>query len=83
MCMKNNPLKKLQESLNTSAIELYSNKRVIVFDCRCVVDYSSDYILLGLDDMKLKICGNNLVANSFSFGQTDIDGEILSLEFIR
>lgn len=80
--MKNNPLKRLQENMNASAIEIYSNKRVIVFDCSCVIDYSPEHIVLGLGELKLKICGKNLVADSFSFGQTDINGEITSLEFV-
>lgn len=79
--MKSNPWKKLQDNINSSAIEIYSNKRIIVFDCGCVIDYSPEHIVLGLGELKLKICGKQLVCNSFAFGQTDINGEILSLEF--
>ncbi len=80
--MKLNPLKGVKEDLNNCAIELYGNKRVIVLDCKCVVDYSRDHIVLNLGDLNLKISGNNLVADSFVFGQTDVKGEIISLEFV-
>ena len=80
--MKLNGLKNIKEDLNNCAIELYSNKRVIVLDCKCVVDYSKECIVLDLGKINLKIKGENLVADSFVFGQTDISGHILSLEFI-
>ncbi len=80
--MKLNSIKKLGENISASAIELYSDKRVIVMDCRSVVDYSEDCIVLDIGDKKLRIRGERLVADSFSFGQTDIKGRIFSLEFI-
>ncbi len=80
--MKFNRLKTINENINSCAIELFSNNRVIVTDCKCVVDYSSEYIVLNLGDLNLKISGENLVADSFVFGQTDIKGNIKKLEFI-
>lgn len=80
--MKLKRLRNFTEDLDNSTIELYGNKRLIVLDCKCVVDYSRDYIVLNLGDLNLKICGKNLVADSFVFGQTDITGEIVSLEFV-
>ena len=80
--MKLSGLKNIKEDLNNCAIELYSNKRIIVLDCKCVVDYSKDCIVLDLGELNLRIKGENLVADSFVFGQTDISGQILSLEFI-
>ena len=80
--MKFNGLKNIKEDINSCAIELYSNKRIIILDCKCVVDYSKDCIVLDLGNLSLRIKGRNLVADSFVFGQTDINGEIISLEFI-
>lgn len=80
--MKINRLKSVSENINSCAIELFSNTRVIVTDCKCVVDYSEEYIVLNLGDLNLKITGDNLVADSFVFGQTDIKGNIRKLEFI-
>lgn len=80
--MKFNSIKKLGENINASAIELYSDGRVIVMDCKSVVDYSEDCIVLNIGDKNLRIKGEKLVADSFSFGQTDIKGKIISLEFI-
>ena len=46
------------------------------------MDYSKDCIVLDLGELNLRIKGENLVADSFVFGQTDISGQIISLEFI-
>jgi hypothetical protein len=51
-------------------------------DCKSVVDYSEDCMVLDIGDRQVRITGENLVADSFSFGQTDIRGKIISLEFI-
>ena len=75
-------IKNVAEDMQSCAIELYGNKRLIVLDCKCVVDYSQDHIVLNLGDLNLKITGENLVADSFVYGQTDINGEIISLEFV-
>ncbi len=80
--MKINRFKSVSENINSCTIELFSNSRVIVTDCKCVVDYSNEYIVLNLGTLNLKITGRNLVADSFSFGQTDIKGNIEKLEFI-
>lgn len=80
--MKFNMLKKMESDFKSPAIELYGNKRIIVLDCKCVIDYSKDTIVLDLGDVNLRIRGVNLVANSFTFGQTDINGDIMSLEFV-
>lgn len=80
--MKFNGLKSIKEDINNCAIELYSNKRIIILDCKGVVDYSKDCIVLDLGELSLRIKGKNLVADSFVFGQTDINGDITSLEFI-
>ena len=75
-------LKNIKEDINNCAIELYSNKRIIIFDCKCVIDYSKDCIVLDLGELKMRIKGENLVADSFVFGQTDINGKITGVEFI-
>ena len=81
-CMKLKTLKNVKEDMDNCAIELYGNKSLIVLDCKCVVDYSQDHIVLNLGELNLKISGKNLVADSFVYGQTDINGEITSLEFV-
>lgn len=80
--MKFNAIKNIESNFKSPAIELYGNKRVIILDCKCVIDYSCENIVLNLGEINLKISGRNLVTNSFTFGQTDINGEILSLEFV-
>ncbi len=80
--MKLKKIKSVTEDLENCAIELYGNKRLIILDCKCVVDYSQDHIVLNLGELNLKISGKNLVADSFVYGQTDINGEIVSLEFV-
>ncbi len=80
--MKFKSIKKLGENLSLSSIELHSDKRIVIMDCKSVIDYSEDCIVLDIGDKKLKIRGEKLVADSFSFGQTDIKGRIFSVEFI-
>lgn len=80
--MKNNPLKKFREDFIAPAIELYFDKRVIITDCESVVDYSRDTVVLCLGEKNIRVSGENLVVNSFCYGQTDITGKINSLEFV-
>lgn len=79
--MKLKLMKSIEESVSDSTIEIFGNRRIIVMDCKCVVDYSKDSITLDLGNHCIKISGENLIADSFVFGQTDITGEIKALEF--
>ncbi len=80
--MKLNRIRAVSENINSCTIELFSDTRVIITDCKCVVDYSKEHMVLNLGDLNVKITGENLVADSFVFGQTDIKGKIKKLEFI-
>lgn len=80
--MKFPKIKNIKEDISNSTIEIYGDKRIIVFDCNSVIDYTQEVIVLDLGVKKVKITGKNLTADSFVFGQTDITGEICSLEFI-
>lgn len=76
-----NPLKNIADRTEESSVELFGNGRMIVFDCKCVVDYTSEYIVLNLGKLNMKIRGEGLSLSSFSYGQTDICGEIIAIEF--
>ena len=76
-----NPLKNIKENVEFAGIQLYGNKRMIVFDCKGVVDFSESYIVLCLGKLNVKIKGDNLIISSFAYGQTDITGEIVSIDF--
>ena len=78
-----NPLKNISEDTENAGIELFGNKRMIVLDCKYVVDFSEEIIVLNLGNLNMKIRGDNLVISTFSYGQTDICGEIVSIEFER
>lgn len=80
--MKSNHLRKLKEEFLIPAIELYFDKRVIVSDCEGVIDYSEKAVVLSLGEKNIRVIGENLVVNSFCYGQTDITGKIISLEFV-
>lgn len=80
--MKKTVFDKISAELNAPAIELYSNKRVIVCDCVRVDDYADGYILLELRDYFLKVSGDGLIISSYVFGQADIVGTIVSVEFL-
>lgn len=78
-----NPLKNIKEDGNNAGIEMYGNKRMIVLDCECVVDFSENCIVLCLGNLYMKIRGDNLMISTFAYGQTDITGEIVTIEFER
>ncbi len=80
--MKFNLIKNISSDINTPAMELYGNKRIVVFDCKSIIDYSDNIIALDLGEYKVKIEGKGLCADSFAFGQTDITGVIKGLEFV-
>ncbi len=75
-------LKKFEENIKSASMEIYGNSRVIVVDCKSVIDYSADCIALDLGNYRVKIKGNDLICDSFVFGQTDITGEIKGIEYI-
>ncbi len=78
-----NPLKNIKENVDFAGIEMFGNKRMIIFDCKSVIDFSEDCIVLCLGELSLKIKGDGLVISSFAYGQTDVTGEIVSVEFER
>ena len=78
-----NPLKNISGDTENAGIELYGNKRMIVLDCKYVVDFSEESVVLNLGNLNMKVRGDNLLISSFCFGQTDITGEIVSIEFER
>lgn len=63
-------------------IELYGNREVIVDGCLCIEDYRSDLIQLDFGEKRLRVKGEHLTVVSYAFGQVDVKGEIISLEFI-
>ena len=78
-----NPLKNISENTENAGIELFGNKRMIVLDCKYVVDFSEESVVLNLGNLNMKVRGENLVISSFCFGQTVICGEIVCIEFER
>lgn len=78
-----NPLKSVSENTDSAGIELFGNKRMIIFDCKYVVDFSDESVVLNLGSLNMKIRGGDLTISSFCYGQTDITGEIVSIEFER
>ena len=78
-----NPLKNITEDVENAVIELFGNKRMLVIDCRYVVDFSEECVVLNLGEISMRVRGDNLMISSFCYGQTDISGEIVSIEFER
>ena len=76
-----NPIKSISANDDKGGIELYSNQRMIVTDCKCVVDYSDECIVVNIGKLNVKVRGCDLIVSSFAFGQTDITGNIISVEF--
>lgn len=80
--MNFNRLKSVKEDFNSPVMELYGNKRLIIFDCKSVIDYSPQSIVMDLGECKLKVEGTELVVDSFVFDKTDVKGNINAIEFI-
>ena len=78
-----NRLNNISENTENAGIELFGNKRMIVLDCKYVVDFSEESVVLNLGNLNMKVRGENLVISSFCYGQTDITGEIVTIEFER
>ena len=78
-----NPIKSIKENQQNAVMELYGNNRIVVTDCRCVLDFAEDCIVLDLGNINAKIKGDSLVLSSFGYGLTDVSGDIVSIEFER
>ena len=76
-------LKNITENNSDACIEMFGNKRILITDCKYVSDYSDGSISLNIGDMDVKIKGDGLVISAFAFGQTDISGNIFSVEFVN
>lgn len=78
-----NPFKNIKENTENAGIEMYGNKRMIILDCQCVLDFSENCIVLNLGGLNMRIRGDNLVISTFAYGQTDVSGDIVTIEFER
>jgi sporulation protein YqfC len=75
------------KSLNTESvsgnIELYGNKKLIAEGCKCVVDYSEEFLKIDLGNIILKVTGRDLMIESYIYEQIELKGEIVSVEFMN
>lgn len=76
-----NPFKNIIENTDNAGIEMFGNRRMIILDCKYVADYSEEHIVVNLGELNMKIRGDNLTLSSFAYGQSEICGEIVSVEF--
>ena len=76
-------MKNISENTENAGIELFGNKRMIVIDCKYVVDFSEESVVLNLGNLNMNVRGENLVISSFCYEQTDITGEIVTIELER
>ncbi|MBS7359198.1 MAG: YabP/YqfC family sporulation protein [Oscillospiraceae bacterium] len=73
--------KSIKDDIDGACIEMFSNRRMIIYDCQYVIDYSKEHIVLCIGALNVKIRGDNLVLSSFSYGETSITGDIVTVEF--
>ncbi len=64
-----------------SCMQLKGNEELVIENCRSVISYDMNYILLELMGMYLTIVGENFRITSFSNDGVIISGDIHSLEF--
>ena len=63
--IKNNSEFLNDEIINTSRIEIFSNKKMILDGCVSIVDYQSNYIKLKLKKGNISIIGTNFLISDF------------------
>ncbi len=79
--MNINPFKNISDEVKSSCIEMSANKRMVITDCKYVADYSKEFIVLNIGSLNVKVRGAELILTGFSYGETCIEGEIISVEF--
>ena len=69
------------ENINGTHIELFSNQKMILDGCVCIIDYQDSYIKLRLKKGSILILGNNFLITDFENQKMTIKGNIISIEF--
>lgn len=64
-------------------IEMLGNSEAVVDGCKGVLEYTEDGIALNVGACVLRFQGRNLTILAYSESQTEIHGEIQSVEFTR
>lgn len=62
-------------------IEMQGNREVLVDGCRGVLEYTSDQIKINAGSCVIRFCGGDLTIRAYSENQTEINGEILQIDF--
>lgn len=61
--------------------EIFSNKKLIIENCKGIIDYEENYIKLKIKKGFLVLCGTEFVITSFEEEKIIIKGNIVSIEF--
>lgn len=62
-------------------IEMQGNREVLVDGCRGVLEYTSDQIKINAGSCVIRFSGGDLTIRAYSENQTEINGEILQIDF--
>ena len=62
-------------------IEMQGNREVLVDGCRGVLEYTADQIKLNAGICVIRFSGEDLTIRAYSENQTEINGEILQIDF--
>lgn len=62
-------------------IEMQGNREVLVDGCRGVLEYTSDQIKLNAGACVIRFSGSDMTIRAYSENQTEINGEILQIDF--
>ena len=69
------------EIISGAHIEIFSNKKIIIEDCKNIVDYQENYIKLKLKKGYLNIFGTKFLITAFDDEKIVIKGNVISIEF--
>lgn len=64
-------------------IEMHGNGEAVIDGCKGVLEYTEEAISLNAGACVLRFCGNHMTIKAYSESQTEIYGDIQSVEFTR
>ena len=70
-----------EEMTDSTHIEMFSNKKIILDGCKSIFDYQNDYIKLKLKKGYITVLGTDFLITDFENEKIIIKGKISSIEF--
>ena len=69
----------LEGVTDVPVVELKGNKEAFVHGCKAIVEYNPNYVIFDANHYQIKVAGERLTLNNFSFGCMSISGLITDI----